>query len=1079
MAGIVPIPEPPALPFLGNITDIDQEFPLGSFIRMADTYGEIYKLHLGSRSIVVISSQALLNEVCNEKRFSKKVSAALSEIRNGVHDGLFTATGPEEPNWGKAHRVLVPAFGPMPIHDMFDEMHDIASQLALKWARHGPSHQIQVTDDFTRLTLDTLALCAMDFRFNSFYSEELHPFIEAMGDFLVESGQRSRRTLPAFWYRKKDQKFQADIDILRKTSDDVLKERKANPSDRKDLLGAMLKGKDPKTGEGLSDSSITDNLITFLIAGHETTSGLLSFVFYQLLKHPETYQQAQKEIDEVIGTGPIKIEHMSKLPYINAVLRETLRLCATIPIIALQANEDTVIGGKYAIKGGEPILCLLAKVHLDPAVYGEDANEFVPERMLDENFDRLNKEFPNSWKPFGNGARGCIGRPFAWQEALLVMALLMQNFNFTMDDPSYHLSYKQTLTIKPKGFHMRASLRRDMIATQLERNLMTSIDTSATKKRPATSNVGPSKVAKATGKPMRIFYGSNSGTCESLAQRLATDASRHGFLASTVDALDTLNGKLPTGQPVVIITASYEGQPPDNAAHFVASLENLKGEELKGIDYAVFGCGHHDWAQTFHRIPKLVNEKMAAHGASRIAELGLSDAAKGDMFTDFETWEDQLLWPAMIKKYEIDETSLDEGFESALTVDVLTPRSSTLRQDVKEAVVVAVKDLTAPSEPAKKHVEIKLPSDSTYEAGDYLAILPINPKEVVQRAMRKFELAWDSHLSIEAVGPTLLPTDSTTPASDVFGAYVELAQPATKRNILALIPCTNDPTTKTKLQNLADAAYATEISAKRVSLLDLLDTFPTISLPLASFLSMLPPMRIRQYSISSSPLWNPRHVTLTYAVLDAPSLADPAGHRHVGVASNYLAGLAPGDKLHVAVRKSNAAFHLPHDAEHMPLLLVAAGTGIAPFRGFIQERAAQVGAGRALAPAVLWFGCRAPGADDLYAEELARWEKMGAIEVRRAYSREPEKSDGCKYVQDRLWADRERVAQMWKEGGRVFVCGSREVGEAVGDVARKIMMETVREKEIEETGASDINEERAKKWFESVRNVRYATDVFV
>ncbi len=195
----------------------------------------------------------------------------------------------------------------MSIHNMFDDMHDIASQLALKWAREGPSKPIVVTDDFTRLALDTLSLCAMNYRFNSFYHDELHPFIRAMGDFLVESGNRSRRPpLPSLLYRAVDQKYQDDIEVLRQTADSVLQARKQQPTDRKDLLSAMLDGVDPKTGQKLSDSSIIDNLITFLIAGHETTSGLLSFAFYNLIKNPESYRKAQNEVDSVVGSGAVK-----------------------------------------------------------------------------------------------------------------------------------------------------------------------------------------------------------------------------------------------------------------------------------------------------------------------------------------------------------------------------------------------------------------------------------------------------------------------------------------------------------------------------------------------------------------------------------------------------------------------------------------------------------------------------------------------------------------------------------------------------------------------------------------------------
>jgi cytochrome P450 / NADPH-cytochrome P450 reductase len=214
----------------------------------------------------------------------------------------------------------MPAFGPISIQGMFDDMHDIASQLVMKWARYGSSYPIAVVDDFTRMTLDTIALCAMNFRFNSFYHDEMHPFVRAMGDFLKESGNRSRRpALPSIFYRQTDQKYNADIEVMRKTSDEVLRARKENPSSRKDLLNAMLNSEDPKTGQKLSDASITDNLVTFLIAGHETTSGVLSFVFYQLLRNPIAYRKAQQEVDEVIGSGPVKAGHLSKLHYLHAV----------------------------------------------------------------------------------------------------------------------------------------------------------------------------------------------------------------------------------------------------------------------------------------------------------------------------------------------------------------------------------------------------------------------------------------------------------------------------------------------------------------------------------------------------------------------------------------------------------------------------------------------------------------------------------------------------------------------------------------------------------------------------------------
>ena len=132
-------------------------------------------------------------------------------------------------------------------------------------------------------------------------------------------------------------------------------------------------------------------MITLLVAGHETTSGLLSFTFYHLLTSPTAYVEAQKEVDAVVGSGPITVDHLARLPYLNTVLHESLRLTPPIPTIMLTNKEDTVLGGRHCIKTNTSIIALIAAVHRDPSVYDGDAGEFRPERMLDGEFERRNK----------------------------------------------------------------------------------------------------------------------------------------------------------------------------------------------------------------------------------------------------------------------------------------------------------------------------------------------------------------------------------------------------------------------------------------------------------------------------------------------------------------------------------------------------------------------------------------------------------------------------------------------------------------------------------------------------------------
>lgn len=610
---------------------------------------------------------------------------------------------------------------------------------------------------------------------------------------------------------------------------------------------------------------------------------------------------------------------------------------------------------------------------------------------------------------------------------------------------------------------MRASLRHGMTPTELEQQLAGKGGGAAAEhRREAPGKASPGKPAT-SGKPLTVLYGSNSGTCEVLAQRLAADAPRHGFRA-IVASLDAANQDVPKDRPVIVI-ASYEGQPPSNAALFVAWVAGLKGSEMQGVSYAVFGCGHHDWVQTFQRIPKLVDSKLHELGGTRIVPLATTDAADRDTFSDFETWEDESLWPALQQKYGTKDTG---DSSDGLQVEFSLPHKTTLRQDVEEAHVVSARTLTEHGS-VKKHIEIQLPTGMTYRAGDYLAVLPLNPKQIVSRVFRRFKLSWDTMLKITSDRPTTLPTDTAVSAADVLSAYVELSQPATKRNAQALAEATEDQAAVQELRKLAGDDYHDKVTPKRVSILDLLERFPSIDLPFSSYLGMLPPLRVRQYSISSSPLADASTLTLTYSVLERPALSGQGPH--VGVVTSFLSSLGPGDRLHVAVRRSES-FHLPGDVEKTPLLCVAVGSGIAPFRGFIQERAAMMGAGRKAAPALLFFGCRSPD-DDLYADELAQWEAQGAVEVRLAYSRASDQSAGCRHVQDRLWHDRADVCDLWDRGARIYVCGSGDVGKAVEAACVKMVQDSVKAKR-----GKDMTEAAARERFEQHRNERYVTDVF-
>lgn len=1068
-----PIPSPPGLPLVGNINDIDREAPMLSIVNLSQRYGEVFKLTVLGKEKVFFSTQELANELCDEKRFEKGKSPLIEQLRFGLRDALFTAyTG--ERNWEIAHRVLMPAFGPLKIKGMFPELHDLASQLVLKWARQGPTESINVADDFTRLTLDSIALCGMGIRFNSFYRDSLHPFVQAMYDFFTEAGLRSTRpAVQQYFMTGAQRKFDDSIRTMREVARGLIEERRKNPTDKQDLLNAMLLGKDPKTGERMTDESIMNNMITFLIAGHETTSGLLAFTIYQLIKNPSALRNAQEEVDRVVGKGPVTPDHTSKLQYLQACLRETLRVSPSIPAFSVRMLDDgpestTLGGGRYAITKDMSLVVNILSLHRDPAVWGEDAAEFRPERMTQEKFNAIPM---NSWKPFGNGQRHCIGRPFAWEEAVLAIAMILQNFTLRLANPSYELRIKQTLTIKPDDLHIHATLREGIDVLKLEQMLvgMKGADICSSSKQLATARpvangktVHPTTNGKtaqpmANGKgtkPMSIFFGSNSGTCESLAHTLAASASGHGFQAS-VSALDTAWNALPTDHPVAIITASYEGLPPDNAAQFVEWLKHAEKDKFKGVKYAVFGCGHKDWASTYQRVPTLIDEAMKTGGASRLVARGETDVSAGTVFDDFDSWQDGHFWPALGAT-----GSLDPSYGTLDVTLSTSSRASALNAQVQDALVIDSTSLTGPGIPEKRHIAFQLPSSMTYETGDYLSVLPINNVATITRVLKRFSLPWDTYMTIAPGCHTTLPTGESTSVVTVLGAHVELNAFATRKNIQTLSEFTDKEATKIKLLwNYRD-----------ITILDLLESEPGLEVPFGVFLSMLPPMRVRQYSISSSNLVNPNIATLTYAVVKSPSKVQKGPSKFLGVTSNHLASLQPGSRAQIAVKKSHSSFHPPVLAS-TPMIMVCAGTGLAPFLGFAQHRACQIHSGQSnVGPALLFIGCTYDKTDILYEDVLRDCEKAGAVKVYYAFSREPEKSEGCTHIQERVWHERQQVSKLFDQGAKIYVCGASRLGDGVKSTAIKIYRSMA--KNLVKT------EKDAEKWFQGLRYERYASDVF-
>ena len=645
------------------------------------------------------------------------------------------------------------------------------------------------------------------------------------------------------------------------------------------------------------------------------------------------------------------------------------------------------------------------------------------------------------------------------QEAQLVLAMMLQRFDFVLDDPAYQLKVHETLTLKPENLKIRARARRS--GDSLRRARVASVAVQAPMKPAAAPVELPGDATLLT-----VLYGSNSGSAQAFARRIGDEAPAHGF-RPVVAPMDDATGEMPGEGAVVIVTASYEGQPPDNAAQFLPYVEGLEAGALDDLRFAVFGCGNKQWARTWQAIPKRVDAALEAAGAARLHARGEGDSG-GDFFGAFDDWIAGL-WPALAESFGKEPAAVETA--QPLRVEFVSGgRASMLRLgDMAPGEVVENRelvDMTAPGARSKRHIEIALPEGMTYRAGDYLAVLARNPQPQVDRALRRFGLAHDRLAVLHRDGAgSGLPLDYPVAVGEVLANYVELAQPATRAQVARLAEITRCPPEKQALEALAGDDYEVEVIGRRLSLLDLLSRHESTPLDFAEFLSMLPPMKARQYSISSSPLWNPGHVTLTVAVVDAPAASGLGQFQ--GVASSYLAGLEPGSRVAIAVRPSQARFHPPADPE-TPMVLICAGSGIAPFRGFLQDRARMKAAGRTVGPALLYFGTNDPAVDYLYRDELQGWEAEGVVSLRPVFTDKPE--DGMTFVQHRLWAERQDVAGMFRDGATFYTCGD---GKYMAPAVRETLMNIV-------VDVSGMGNEEAQAWADEMERDqgRYVADVF-
>lgn len=999
-----------------------------------------YADYSGFRKLYACSLD-LVTELCDESRFAKNLTATLARVRPLAGDGLFTAYH-GEPNWQKAHDVLLPGFSYAGLRMYHGAMLDINGQLIARWDASAGVRPVDVSTDLQKLAMDTVALAGFGARFDSFDFPGLAPipqsFTTALGELV------SPEPTPV---------FTAELATLYAFIDDLIAEHRSGDGEFDDLLALMLH-RDPDGNPVLDAQNVRNQILTFLIAGQLTTSELMPNALYNIVSDPAVLHRVQAEVDTVFGADDDYLpgyDDIGKLSYLRQVIEETLRLSPPVLSFDRMALADTVIGGSYPIKRGEAVTVLTGALHRQPQ-WGDNVEFFDPDRFAPD----LSATRPTAlFKPFGTGARSCIGRQFALHEAAMALARLLHRYRL-IDTYHYVPQWETPTSRRPVGFRLDL-LRR----TPQDRRATAAVAAVA----PADAQNSPTAIK--TGTRVVILHGSNLGTCRGLARQLADDATALGCTV-TVAPLDAAAGGFPEAEAIVVVASSYNGQPTDDARAFLTWLLDPATTLTPAPVVAVLGVGDHNWADTYQTIPQRIDERLGELGAIRLVPRGSADTS-GDLVGAVEEFTGAL-WGALAERFgDPDAAPVSAAAEPLYELRSIVG-SVTAAMDARSSVIpMTVEENTelvgsGGFGQAKHYVRVQLPDGVDYVTGDHLTVLADNPPEVVDAVLAQLGVDPEVRLSINPRRSSrrLIALDREVSARELLTHFVELRKPVTRSQLRRLAAANGCPPERRKLTNLADAPDTCPLSV-----FECLVEYPACELTGAELLELLDPMAPRHYSIASSSLRSPRVVGLVVSVLDAPARS---GHGlFKGVASNYLATVVPGQQIRARVDPARQAFRAGADPAKN-VILVSAGTGVAPFCGFLGDRLATQQAGTPVEPALCFFGVRDPEVDYIFRDQFEQADALGIVRMRPAFSRAPQ--DGVRYVQDRIAADADEVWELLADPAKdthVYVCGD---GAHMAPAVRSAFLDIYRAR----TGA---DEAAARDWLTSlVESDHYVEDVW-
>jgi cytochrome P450/NADPH-cytochrome P450 reductase len=986
---------------------------------------------------VYTANADLVKELEDDSRFDKYIFNSFELL---LGDSLFSAWSHEDV-WLQSNRIVSSGLAGQHLKKYFSGINAVSNNLCTKLRYGQPSNEyVLVGKEVSKAIWDIAGLATMSENFGALFKSEQTDLMQTFEDSLLMAIQHGNE--PKFIKELRfirNRKMKANLTKVRS----FVKEKIANrlADDRKndylDFLSFMLETSDPISEKKLSNATIEDQIIALILGIHETSRLATEWILYYLCVDRDLLHKAYAEVDSLFPDQdePITPEKINQLDLLPRIFKEVERISPSFGVLMRYALEDTEVLDGISVKKGTLFYLPLYAIHNNPK-YWKNPSQFDPDRFLPEAEAQI---APGSYHPFGVGKRSCVGRGFAFLEVMTIIVSILRNFDLRLD-PKYNLVNDSTTSgAHPKD--LKISFKARSISPNTGRQVAVGIndgnDSGAAKqgqpenqKCPFSFTAGQSKLPASNLPEIDIAYGSNGGFGKAVARKLAQQARQYGF-APNIFELNELPNRLQKKNKLLIITSTYNSIPPINAQKFVDLLRN--GElDFTGIDCALIGVGDVTWQSSYMAIPLFIEKKLTDHGGNLILPMIKLDVSDDDHQALLNNWVEQL-WQS--QGADVSAASQSEA-SYAISVVPQAPIVSVFA-NMRYFEVLENKELIqrTPSESEDRStrlISFSIPEEINYQAGDYVYILAYNSRSRIAKALRAFGLNSEELVSIDSHDPqsSWLPINSPISYWDLFMRYIDLQKTLARRDFVFMESHVDGELKQyaKEVLDLSESEFNEQIRDKKVNLIDFLQSKAYPTFPFYIALSILQPLKRRYYSISSSPLVNPRELSITVGVLRVPHASGKGVFR--GICSNYLESLNPGDFIRVGVLESH--FRLPEDSA-TPMIWVGAGTGISPYRSFIQSRSILQAQGQQLGKCILIAGCRKPEHDQLYAQEWLEAERKGLIKVYWAFSRNI--VDGVlnkTYVQDVIESHKTELTELINAGANVYVCGDGEtIGKAI------------------------------------------------